>query len=197
MPKCGARIGLILKGSNSHKNDANRSLSNLKTLAALWQIPDIAFISLQKGQGEEQALNPPAAQPILALGSQIEDFADTAAIISQLDLVICVDTSIAHLAGALNKPCWVLLPAIGTDWRWLLERNDSPWYPGVMRLFRQQTDGDWATVVNEVALALTNWRQAHEPVFQSQNNRPAFAAENIFFNKFKRLFNAKPAKSLV
>ena len=122
LPVTGYRIGLVWKGSSTHKNDQNRSISNLRTLAPLWRIPGVQFISLQKGQGEDEADNPPDGQAILALGDKLEDFADTAAIVSQLDLVICVDTAIAHLAGALNKPCWVLLGAVGTDWRWLLER---------------------------------------------------------------------------
>jgi tetratricopeptide (TPR) repeat protein len=193
LPAAGARIGLAWKGSSTHKNDANRSLPSLETLAPLWQIQDVVFISLQKGQGEDEAAHPPAMQPLLALGAQVEDFADTAAIIAQLDLVICVDTAIAHLAGALNKPCWVLLPAIGTDWRWLLERNDSPWYPGVMRLFRQKTAGDWTAVVNEVAQALAEWRQDAKSVlsnsthnFQPQSDSPALAAKSGFIGKLKR-----------
>jgi len=76
--------------------------------------------------------------PLTHLGSQIQDFADSAAIVSQLDLVICVDTGLAHLAGALGIACWVLLPHASTDWRWLQARDDSPWYPGALQLFRQQ-----------------------------------------------------------
>jgi tetratricopeptide (TPR) repeat protein len=91
---------------------------------------------------------------VLALGGDIADFADTAAIVTQLDLIICVDTAIAHLAGALNKPCWVLLQANGTDWRWQHERSDSPWYPDVIRLFRQSTPGAWYPTIAEVATAL-------------------------------------------
>ncbi|MCX7178484.1 MAG: hypothetical protein NTX56_06785, partial [Proteobacteria bacterium] len=82
------------------------------------------------------------------------DFADTAAIVMNLDLVITVDTAVAHLTGALAKPCWVLLPDYKTDWRWLTGREDSPWYPGVMRLFRQSQARNWATVVDQVYLAL-------------------------------------------
>jgi ADP-heptose:LPS heptosyltransferase len=126
-------------------------------LAPLWAISGISFISLQKGAGEDEATTPPAGQPLLHLGSDIGDFADTAAIVSQLDLVICIDTAIAHLAGAMNKPCWVLVPAIGTDWRWFRERTDSPWYPGVMRLFRQTRPGDWSATISEVAQALRIW----------------------------------------
>jgi ADP-heptose:LPS heptosyltransferase len=100
---------------------------------------------------------PPTGQPILDLGSNIQDFADTAAIVAQLDLVICIDTAIAHLVGALNIPCWVLLPAIGVDWRWLQERTDSPWYPGVMRLFRQTKSDDWSATIRDVAKNLKSW----------------------------------------
>jgi tetratricopeptide (TPR) repeat protein len=151
LPEKGLKVGLVWKGSALHSNDVNRSLPDLSILAPLWSVPGVSFISLQKGQGEEQATTPPTGQPIFHLGSDITDFADTAAIVAQLDLVICIDTAIAHLAGALNKACWVLLPASGTDWRWLRERSDSPWYPGVVRLFRQKNDGDWAAPVDDVA----------------------------------------------
>ena len=158
LPKSGLRVGLVWKGSKTHKNDAQRSLPSLLTLASLWHIPDLVFISLQKGQGEEEAANPPAGLALLHLGGEMADFADAAAIISLLDLVICVDTAAAHLAGALQKPCWVLLPWHSADWRWLVDRKDSPWYPGVLRLFQQQADGDWEAVVKDIALALQSWR---------------------------------------
>ncbi|MBF0128222.1 MAG: hypothetical protein HQM02_13555, partial [Magnetococcales bacterium] len=85
----------------------------------------------------------------------LHDFADTGALLTRLDLVITIDSSVAHLAGALNKPCWVLLPAWESDWRWLRERSDSPWYPGVMRLFRQRAVGEWSAVVTQLVDALT------------------------------------------
>ena len=88
---------------------------------------------------------------LLALGHELADFADTAALVGCLDLVISVDTAVAHLAGALGRPCWVLLPDYKTDWRWLTDREDSPWYPGVMRLFRQPPGGGWESVVATVA----------------------------------------------
>ena len=84
----------------------------------------------------------------------MRDFADTAAALEELDLLICVDTSIAHLAGAMGKPCWVLLPQRKTDWRWLRDRDDSPWYPVGMRLFRQPRRGDWAEPIERVRVAL-------------------------------------------
>jgi len=158
LPTDRLKVGLVWKGSATNKNGANRSLPSLSILAPLWSIPGITFISLQKGQGEDEAAIPPAGQPIAHMGSNIQDFADTAAIVTQLDLVICIDTAIAHLAGALNKPCWVLLPTASvTDWRWLRERTDSLWYPGVMRLFRQTDPDDWPATIREVAQALETW----------------------------------------
>jgi tetratricopeptide (TPR) repeat protein/SAM-dependent methyltransferase len=165
-PLDGLRVGLVWKGSVTHDNDHNRSLPGLQTLAPLWSLPGITFLSLQKGQAEDEATNPPPAQPISHLGSDIQDFGDTAAVVSLLDLVICVDTSIAHVAGALGKPVWVLLPAIGTDWRWLRKRTDSPWYPGVMRLFRQTTPGDWSPVITQIVAALARWGQS-DPAIDS------------------------------
>jgi FkbM family methyltransferase len=152
------RVGLVWKGNPDHKNDANRSLSHLSVLAPLWQVPGISFVSLQKGQGEDEARQPPPGQPLLHLGDDIADFADTAAIVAQLDLVITVDSAAAHVAGALGKPVWVLLPGFGTDWRWLLEREDSPWYPGVMRLFRQPRGASsWNDTIRRLADALRAW----------------------------------------
>jgi ADP-heptose:LPS heptosyltransferase len=89
----------------------------------------------------------------LHLGTELTDFADTAAVIGELDLVICVDTSAAHIAASLGKPCWVLLPREDIDWRWMRERDDSPWYPQTLRLFRQAAEESWSTVVERVRLA--------------------------------------------
>ena len=156
LPAGDLRIGLAWRGSAALKNDANRSLVGLSALAPLWSVPGAVFVSLQKGPGEEEADIAPPGQPIIPLGPQIGDFADTAAIIDQLDLVICVDTAVAHLAGALGKPCWVLLPRIGTDWRWLRDREDSPWYP-TLRLFRQGAGETWDTVIARIAQALATY----------------------------------------
>ncbi|MBF0126820.1 MAG: glycosyltransferase family protein [Magnetococcales bacterium] len=147
----GLRVGLVWKGSPTNSNDAHRSLPGLEVLAPLWSVPGVRFISLQKGNGEAQAVCPPPGQPLLNLGGGIRDFADTAAIVSLLDLVIGIDSAVVHLAGALGKPCWVMLSACGTDWRWMHDRADSPWYPGVMRLFRQDRPDDWSGVVEAVA----------------------------------------------
>jgi Flp pilus assembly protein TadD len=143
------KIGLVWKGNPRFENDAARSLPSLATLAPLLQVPGIRWFSLQKGAGEDEA-----KEGVVDLAPAIDDFADTAALIAGLDLVITVDTACAHLAGALGTPCWVLLPAWQPDWRWLAGRADTPWYPHVMRLFRQRRDGAWDEVVKEVAAAL-------------------------------------------
>jgi Flp pilus assembly protein TadD len=153
LPKQGLRVGLVWKGNPMHSNDSHRSLPGLSALAPLWKVPRVHFISLQTASPPETVADDNLL-PILNLGDDILDFADTAAIVQQLDLMISVDTSVAHLAGALGMPCWVLLPARKTDWRWMAERLDSPWYPGVMRLFRQKKIGDWVLPVAQLAGAL-------------------------------------------
>jgi hypothetical protein len=153
IPRDGLRVGLVWQGNHRNPNDTDRSLPNLAVLAPLWSVPGVRFVSLQKGPAEVEARKPPDGQPLVHLGSDIGDFADAAAILHQLDLLICVDTAFAHLAGALAKPCWVLLPAHKTDWRWLQGRADSPWYP-TMRLFRQRERGEWKPVIGEVAEVL-------------------------------------------
>ncbi|MBF0506839.1 MAG: tetratricopeptide repeat protein [Nitrospirae bacterium] len=154
IPADDVRVGLVWRGSPNFENDADRSIPGLNLLAPLWAVSNVRFISLQKGAGEDEAGRPPAGLSLIHLGSGMADFADAAAIVASLDLVICVDTAIAHLAGALGKPCWVLLPDYKTDWRWLTGRKDSPWYPGVMRLFRQPEMGNWTAVIAEVGVAL-------------------------------------------
>lgn len=154
LPKETYNVGLVWRGNPAHSNDRNRSLPTIDLLAPLWSVPGVTFISLQKGPEAEAMKGSTSHLPMLLFGQDINDFADTAAIVAQLDLVICVDSAIAHLAGALAKPCWVLLPARNTDWRWLKERSDSPWYPGVMRLFRQTECKDWTGVISHVASAL-------------------------------------------
>ena len=154
LPEDGLRVGLAWKGNPLFENDTDRSLPSLDVLAPLWAVPGVCFVSLQKGAGEGEAAQPPGGLPLINLGPQLEDFADTAAAVANLDLVICVDTAIAHLTGALGKPCWVMLPEYKTDWRWLADRTDSPWYPGIMRLFRQPAMGNWTAVVTGLVTAL-------------------------------------------
>jgi len=158
-PQGPLRVGLVWQGNPDFENDAQRSLPGLQTLAPLWDVPGVQFFSLQKGLGKHDVRRLQASQPMLDLAEQLSDFAETAAAIMQLDLVISVDTAVAHLAGALGKPCWVLLPSFMTDWRWLEERTDSPWYPGALRLFRQQCGHDWTPVIQAVCVALQEARQ--------------------------------------
>jgi len=146
------RVGLAWAGNPAHKNDRNRSLA-LEKLAPLAGAPDTVFFSLQKGPQSEEALNPPAGLKLIDLQNDLPDFHHTAAAIMNLDLVISVDSAVAHLAGALGRPVWTLLP-FAPDWRWMLDRTDSPWYP-TMRLFRQKQRGDWDSVVREVCRELS------------------------------------------
>lgn len=149
-PEKGLRVGLVWAGNPNHTNDANRSIP-LKALAPLWQVEGVHFYSLQMGAGTAQLAE--AAGPLIDLTPGIEDFADTAARLMKLDLLIAVDTSVVHMAGALGRPIWMMIPYV-PDWRWFLDRSDSPWYPS-MRLFRQTEIGDWASVVEPIRAALT------------------------------------------
>ena len=140
------KIGLIWQGRPSHKDDKNRSM-RLADLAPIAAIPGVSVYSLQKGLGVDQLADSPFA--ITDLTADLKDFADTGALAEALDLVIGVDTSVVQLAGALGRPVWTLLP-FAPDWRWLMDRADTPWYP-TMRLFRQKARLDWASVVGQVA----------------------------------------------
>jgi tetratricopeptide (TPR) repeat protein len=140
----GPKVGLAFAGNPQHRNDRHRSLP-LDLATRLPDIPGIRFVNVQHGRGA-RALGLPD------LTRWMTDYAETAALIENLDLVISVDTSVGHLAGALGKPVWLLLPH-APDWRWLLDRSDSPWYRSV-RLFRQQTPGDWTGVLDRVTGAL-------------------------------------------
>lgn len=147
------RIGVVWKGSTAHKNDRHRSLESLSQLMPLWQVPGTEWISLQKGAGEEEALLTNETQPIEPLGNFFNSYTETAQAIAGLDLIITVDTSVAHLAGAMGKSCWVLLPAVSTDWRWQIGLETTPWYVS-MRLFQRKIDESWEMVINRVLLAL-------------------------------------------
>jgi ADP-heptose:LPS heptosyltransferase len=125
----------------------------LSEFAPLGRVEGVVFYSLQIGEGAEEAGRPPAAMPLVDLCALQKDFADTAAAISRMDLVISVDTSVAHVAGAMGKPVWTLLPYL-SDWRWMVDREDTPWYP-TMRLFRQARQGEWGPVLERVARELS------------------------------------------
>jgi len=129
----GLRIGLMTRGNPAYANDPERSL------------PPEADAALRRLPAQLIDLSPAR--------TGAADFADTAALLAELDLVITVDTAVAHLAGAMGRPCWVLLPARGTDWRWMTGRRDSPWYPSV-RLYRQGQAGDWTPTLAEIAADL-------------------------------------------
>lgn len=138
------KIGLAWAGRPTHRRDRERSIDP-QSLAPLLAMPGTTFVSLQKGPAAAQAREYPR---VVDASNELNDFADTAALIETLDLVISVDTAVAHLAGALGKPVYLLLPS-HADWRWMVDRTDSPWYP-TMRLFRQSRPGDWAGVVTLV-----------------------------------------------
>jgi len=142
----GRRVGVAWAGTTLGAID-------LRLLQPLWEVAGINWFSLQIGdrRGDISLLD---RVEIADLSLWLTDFAETAAAVCQLDLVISVDTSVAHLAGALGRPTWLLLPR-APDWRWLIEREDSPWYP-TARLFRQKKAGDWSSVAREVAAALAD-----------------------------------------
>ncbi|MBP2292184.1 tetratricopeptide repeat protein [Azospirillum rugosum] len=152
----GPKVGLVWAGNPRFPGDRLRS-PRLEGLRPVLDVPGVRFFGLQKGPGREDLEGAPLpatfTDHFTDLGPEIADFADTAAIMANLDLVISSCTGPAHLAGALGVPLWVVLP-FSPDWRWLLDRADSPWYP-TARLFRQDRVGDWRTVAGRVAEALT------------------------------------------
>jgi hypothetical protein len=148
----GFKVALAWAGSPTFKADCNRSLS-LDRLQTFAEVQGVRFYSVQKGYVEQQIEQNLAGLQLVNLGPQLRDFADTAAVISSVDLVITTDTSVAHLAGALGRPTWLMLQFV-PDWRWFMDRTDSPWYP-TMRLFRQPRRGDWDSVIKAVVKALS------------------------------------------
>ncbi|HJT78306.1 MAG TPA: DUF6165 family protein [Gemmataceae bacterium] len=154
-PVSGFRVGIAWQGSPQHPWDRHRSIP-LNLFEPLARIPGIRLISLQQGHGTEQLTSLADRIPILTLGELLDKasgpFMDTAAILHNLDLFITVDTALAHLAGGMGLPAWVVLQYT-PDWRWLLGRDDSPWYP-TLRLFRQTRQGDWSDVIASLAAAL-------------------------------------------
>jgi hypothetical protein len=147
----GRKVGLVWAGLPQYSDDAHRSLP-LARLAPLGTVSGVTFVSLQTGAAAGQATAPPPGLTIYDASRGLRDFADTAALVAALDLVISVDTAAAHLAGALGRPVW-LLNRFDTDWRWMVDRTDSPWYP-TMRIFRQPRRGDWDSVISQVCAAL-------------------------------------------
>jgi Glycosyltransferase family 9 (heptosyltransferase) len=146
----GPRVGLAWAGNPAHNNDRRRSLPDTD-LAHILATPGIVFVNLQVGPRAGES-------PLRDLSPYLTDFAETAALIGAVDLVLTVDTAVAHVAGAICKPTWVTLP-FAPDWRWLLSRNDTPWSAS-LRLFRQPTVGNWRAVIAAVVASLVTWRDA-------------------------------------
>jgi hypothetical protein len=147
------RVGICWAGNFRHKNDDHRSIP-LHTFARLFDAP-CNFVSLQQmRQGEEEEFRTLRGLHPNLSALYLDDWRDTAAVLQNLDLVITVDTAVAHLAATLGVPTWILVPAYSTDWRWQLERSDSPWYPSV-KLIRQTKVGDWETALKRVRSNLT------------------------------------------
>jgi hypothetical protein len=149
--KSGPRIGLAWSGSAIHKNDRIRSI----LLSAMMQhLPsEFTYVSLQKEIKEADKATLESKTGIAHFGDELRDFADTAALCELMDMVISVDTSVVHLSGAMGKPIWVMLP-FSSDWRWMYDRSDSPWYESA-RLYRQESQGDWESVLARVSADLS------------------------------------------
>ena len=147
----GCRVGLVWAGNPKYRLDRIRSCP-FELFTKLRDIDGVLLYSLQKGEADEQVKTFQSRLPLIDYMDDVRDFADTAALIENLDLVISVDTAVLHVAGAMGKPAWAILPYV-PDWRWMLNRSDSPWYP-TMKLFRQPKFGDWESVLREVAQAL-------------------------------------------
>lgn len=157
-PKTRPRIGLAWSGRPEHNNDQNRSIDLASFLSPLEGI-DATLVSLQRDVRTADAIVLKARSDVIHFGEELKDFSDTAALATNLDLVIAVDTSVAHLAGALAKPVWVLLPFV-PDWRWLLDRDDTPWYP-TARLFRQDDGRQWDSAFGHLRAALDDFLHRH------------------------------------
>jgi hypothetical protein len=151
------RVALAWSGRGAHPNDRNRSLA-LDALAPLLSVPGLSFVSVQHAPRPADAERLAREPRLTHLGDALSDFADTAAVLALVDLVVCVDTSVAHVAGALGRPAFVLVP-FQPDWRWALDRDVSSWYPA-MRLLRQPALGDWASVVVRMRAELAAFSQS-------------------------------------
>ena len=152
-------IGFAWAGSPTHQNDKERSCGILPFISTL-ELPSVSLYSLQTGAAAQELSKHNLKDFIIDLGSDLKSFADTALIVQELDLIITVDTALAHLAGAMCKPVWVLLP-YAPDWRWMLEKEDSPWYES-MRLFRQPAPSDWDGAFCSIRKAL--WKKVHQHI---------------------------------
>jgi ADP-heptose:LPS heptosyltransferase len=170
----GRKIGIHWQGNKAYALDRKRSIP-LGQFAPLWQLEGVQLFSLQKGEGAQQLAELHPSAPIHDLSAELDPgpnaFVDTAAVMQLVDLVITSDTATAHLAGALGVPVWVALCFV-PDWRWFLDRGDSPWYP-TMRLFRQATAGDWQTPMSEMARLLRERIGAHRALLSNDDVDPS------------------------
>ncbi len=167
--KTKQRVGIVWSGSSLHKNDRIRSIPLTDLINSLPEC--FEYVSLQKEVREADRATLHAHPNIRHFGEYLHDFSDTAALCELMDLIISVDTSVAHLCGAVGKPTWILLP-FSPDWRWFLERDDTPWYPSV-KLFRQHAHGDWTEVLRDIGVRLLDSIGASDP--QKQVHHPASA----------------------
>ena len=156
------KIGICWQGNDNYATPLLRATVAQKSVhpkefAPICQLPGVSLYSLQKTTGTDQLKELPNGMHIITFDGDFDQsngrFMDTAAVIKNLDLVITVDTSISHLSSGLGTPTWIMLPN-PSDWRWMMDRNDSPWYPNVTRLFKQPTPGDWQSMIKEVAVEL-------------------------------------------
>lgn len=174
------RVGIVWSGNPKHVRDAQRSIP-LDVLKPLWRQRGVCFCLLQKETRESDLPFVPPENTAIDLSSELVDFADTAAVVNGLDLVVSVDTAVAHLAGALGTPVWLLLPKVA-DFRWLENRESSPWYPG-MRIFRQTDPGNWAEVVDRVGGALAGAVEGRQSTLTTQttaDDSPLRRFDNVF-----------------
>jgi len=204
-------VGVVWFGNASHGDDRNRSIP-IQTFSDLLNVEGVRFFGLNKEERQADIAALSNAANLENIGHLFDDFEDTAAAIAALDLVITVDTAVAHLAGALGKPVWTLLPFV-PDWRWMLDRDDSPWYP-TMRLFRQRSRGDWKEVIESVKSELADYREDRvgravakrqpkggmerngnrgrslqvEAVFFAQHGQDKYLEENVFKGKTNGTF---------
>jgi len=161
------KVGLVWAGNPDHENDYIRSIP-LQNLIALAEIPGLLLFALQKGAAARQMAEMPASAKLIDLGPELKDFSDTAAAMTTMDLIVSVDTAAAHLAGALGLPVWTLV-YFAPDWRWMLDRDDSPWYP-TMRLFHQQKHNDWQAVICRVTDELKKTLKKRELTLKINKN---------------------------
>ena len=167
-PRGFKRVGIVWAGRPTHNNDRRRS-ATLAAFAPLFALPRVALVSLQKGPSTDQTGRYFGRAPLINVGAEIQDYDDTMAIMENLDVVVTVDTSVGHLAAAMGRPAWIML-ATAPDWRWLLDRSDTPWYPTV-RLFRQTVARQWGDVMQRVADGLRE--RFAPPVVEAEVEEPA------------------------